>query len=513
MGEGRGPSGVGVVSIDLAMLSIRNYIAGKCVEPAGGAWLDVEEPATGKVYAQVADSTVEDVEAAVQAAKAAFPAWSATPSGERSRLLHALADQIDANLGALAEAESRDTGKPISLARTVDIPRSAANLRYFAGAVLHGQGEYHEFDGAHTPTSQGGSGVKAMNFTMRKPRGVAGLISPWNLPLYLLTWKIAPALATGNTAVCKPSEVTPRTASMLGELATASGIPAGVLNIVNGRGAIAGGAIVQHADVPQVSFTGSTGVGRWIGREAGERLKRVSLELGGKNPMIVFDDVDVDEAATLAARASFSNQGQICLCASRILVHERIADRFTAALVERARALKPGDPSDPATQFGASVSREHVAKVDGYVQLARSLGGRVLCGGACPAKEQLPERCRDGHYYQPTVIEGLDAWCRVEQEEIFGPVVSVTRFSSEEQAIGLANATAYGLAATVLTNDLGRANRTASAVNAGIVWVNCWLVRDLRTPFGGMGQSGVGREGGTEAIKFFTEPRNVCIKM
>lgn len=511
------------------MLTLANFIGGRNVPPAGGsgAYLDVTEPATGEVFARVPDSGPADIDAAVKSAASAFPAWSATSANERSRILFKLADLIDANLDRLAEAECRDTGKPISLARGIDIPRSAANFRYFAGAVMHTTGEMHEFDGGGVPATQGG--VRALNYTLRRPRGVAGLISPWNLPLYLLTWKIAPALATGNTAVCKPSEVTPLTASLLGDLANEAGLPPGVLNIVHGLGPTAGGALVTHPDVPTISFTGSTAVGKWIAREAGDRLKRVSLELGGKNPFVVFDDADFDAALSTAVRAGFSNQGQICLCGSRLIVQEGIYRKFVDAFVDRVKALKIGDPLDPATQFGALTSKAHLDKVEGYVTLARDLGGKVLWGGERHAKGctgsssasgehpargiNLPPRCEHGFFFPPTIIEGLDPACRVEQEEIFGPVVTIQPFPTDDDAIRLANSTPYGLASTVFTQSLGRANRFSAEVHSGIVWVNCWLVRDLRTPFGGVKQSGVGREGGLEAIRFFTEPKNVCVRV
>lgn len=493
------------------MQQIQNFIAGEFRSARSGSTLDVREPATGEVYAQVADSDENDVDAAVSAAQTAFPEWSSRGSAERSAALLRLADLIDAQTDRLAAAESRDTGKPISLARAVDIPRSASNFRYFATAVLHTSSEMHEFDGGGVPAAQGG--VRAINTTHRRPRGVAGLISPWNLPLYLLTWKIAPALATGNTVVCKPSEVTPATASLLGELSVEAGLAPGVLNIVHGRGGVAGGSLVRHPGVPTISFTGSTGVGRWIGREAGERLKRVSLELGGKNPFIVFADADLDDAVSTATRAAFTNQGQICLCGSRLILHESIADRFIAAFVERARTRRVGDPSDAATEHGALVSAEHLAKVEWYVELARSLGGRILTGGVRVPPRDLPARCAGGYFFPPTIIDGLAPACRVEAEEIFGPVVTIQRYRTTDEAIELANGTCYGLAAVAFTRNLATAQAVQERVQAGIIWINCWMVRDLRTPFGGMKDSGVGREGGLDAIKFFTEPRNVCVRV
>ncbi len=490
------------------MLTLRNLSNGEMVDPSGGQWLDSMEPATGAPWARVPDSGTADVDAAVAAASAAFPAWSATPASERSRLMLRLADLIDANLDRLAEAESTDTAKPVSVARSIDIPRAAANLRYFATAIMHTASESHDFDGGGVPR-----GIPAINYTLRRPRGVAGCISPWNLPLYLFTWKIAPALATGNTVVAKPSEVTPVTAHMLGELAIEAGLPPGVLNIVHGTGAKAGAAIVQHPDVPAITFTGSTAVGRWIGEVCGRMLKRVSLELGGKNPFVIFEDARLDGpdgAIQTATRAAFSNQGQICLCGSRLLVHDKVYDRVIQGVVERARSLKIGDPRDPATQFGGITSAVQLAKIESMVDEARKLGGRVLCGGRRVPPGQLPRRCRDGLFYEPTVIEGLDPACRVEQEEIFGPVVTAQRFSTDDQALALANGTAYGLVASVFTESTTRAHRFAAQLAAGIVWVNCWMVRDLRTPFGGVKQSGVGREGGLEAIRFFTEAKNVC---
>lgn len=490
------------------MLTLSNFIDGQLRSPIGGAYIESVEPATGRAFARVPASDARDVDAAVEAATRAFPVWAATPAATRSAMLLRLAELIDANLDALAQAESQDSGKPVSVARSVDIPRSAANLRYFATAILHTQGEMHDFDGGGVP-----GGVPALNYTLRRPRGVAGCISPWNLPLYLLTWKIAPALATGNTVVAKPSEVTPLTASLLADLSVRAGLPAGVFNIVHGSGSDAGAALVKHERVPTVTFTGSTGVGRWIGQTCGEMLKRVSLELGGKNPFVVFADADVESAIDHAARAAFSNQGQICLCGSRLLVERSVFDRVRDGVVARAKALRIGDPAEEHTQFGALVSAAHLAKVGAMVDEARGLGGSVFCGGTRVAPSALPERCHGGYFYEPTVIGGLDPACRVEQEEVFGPVVTMQPFDDEAHALALANGTAYGLAATLFTRDVERAHRVSASLRAGIVWVNCWMVRDLRTPFGGVGQSGVGREGGLEAIRFFTEPKNVCVRM
>ena len=490
------------------MTDIRNLVAGRPVPARSGLWLDVVDPACGSPCARVAASDASDVGAAVAAARAAFPIWSGTPAIERSRALLRLADLVEARLEEFARAESTNAGKPIAHTRAADIPRSIGNLRFFATAILHAHSELHETD---MPSF--GPPAHALNYTLRRPRGVAGLITPWNFPLHLFTWKIAPALASGNTVVAKPSELTPMTAALLGELAGEAGLPAGALNIVHGTGAGCGGAIVQHADVPTISFTGSTGVGKWIGAAAGGMLKRFSLELGGKNPFIIFDDADLPSAIDTAARAAFSNQGQICLCGSRLLVHGKVFDRVLAGMIERAKGLVIGDPLDPATQHGPQVSAVQLEKIDGYVRLARELGGTIHCGGERVPASALPARCKGGFYFRPTVISGLDAGCRVEQEEIFGPVVTLQRFESDEQALALANGTPFGLAAALFTTNVSRAHRVAARLAAGVIWVNCWLLRDLRTPFGGVKQSGVGREGGWDALKFFTEPSNVCVQI
>jgi len=489
------------------METLSNFINGRAVPPRGGGggkYLDNVEPATGLVYSRVPDSGSDDIKDAVAAAAAAFPAWAATPADARARILNRLADLIDANLERFARAESIDTGKPITLARAVDIPRCATNFRFFAAAATQSVSEFHDGDGT------------TLSYTLRRPRGVAGLISPWNLPLYLLTWKIAPAIASGNTCVCKPSEVTPMTAFMLGELLNEAGVPPGVVNIVHGSGPGAGGALVTHPDVPAISFTGSTNVGKWIAQHAAPMLKRLSLELGGKNPFIIFDDAQLDGeqgAIATAARAAFTNQGQICLCGSRLLIHRSIFDRVLTGLVDRARALSVGDPLDEATQFGALTSGPHLDKVASYVTMARELGATIHCGGDRVDPATLPDRCKGGLFFQPSVISGLDPACRVEQEEIFGPVVTLQSFDTDEQAIMLANSTPYGLAASIWTQNASRLHRTAAAINSGVLWANCWMVRDLRTPFGGTKQSGLGREGGLEAMRFFTEPKAVTIRI
>jgi aminomuconate-semialdehyde/2-hydroxymuconate-6-semialdehyde dehydrogenase len=480
---------------------LSHFIDGRQAEPHSGAYVDDFEPATGAVYAQLPDGDDRDVELAVQAAERAFPQWSATPAQERSRILLRIADLIDANLERLARAESIDSGKPITLARSLDIPRAASNFRFFATAILHTQSEAHLTD------------QRALNYTLRQPRGVAGLISPWNLPLYLFSWKVAPAIATGNTAVAKPSEITPMTAYLLGVLCIEAGLPPGVLNIVHGLGPKVGAAIVAHPRISAISFTGGTKTGAEIARVAGPMFKKISLELGGKNPNIIFADADFDESVATSVRSSFSNQGQICLCGSRIFVERKIHDRFVAEFANRTSQLKLGDPLDDNTEQGALASRQHMEKVLSYIELAQHEGGAIVHGGKRIAADRLPDRCRNGYFVEPTIITGLDCRCRTNQEEIFGPVVTIMPFDDEGEAIRMANDVPYGLSASVWTQNLDRAHKAAAHLHAGTVWINCWLLRDLRVPFGGMKQSGVGREGGEEAIRFFTEPKNVCIAM
>lgn len=471
-----------------------NFIDNAFVPPRGGAYIDDIEPATGEVIAQIPDSDGQDVDDAVQAAKRAFPAWSKTPVAERSRLLLKLADLIEQNLDELAKLESRDNGKTVSLAKRLDIPRAVTNFRFFATAVLHDASEAHMTDAP-----------AALNYTLRAPIGVAGLISPWNLPLYLLSWKIAPAIATGNTCVAKPSELTPLTAHRLGELANEAGIPPGVINIVHGYGGKAGRALTAHDDVPLISFTGGTVTGAAVATNAAPRFKKLSLELGGKNPNLIFADADLDEAVATSVRSSFWNQGEICLCGSRLFVERAIYDEFVERFAAATKKLRVGDPADESTDVGALISADHLKKVTGYIELAKQEGGTIVTGG-----QRLD---RPGFFLEPTIITGLGCECRVLQEEIFGPVVTVTPFDGEEQAVAFANSTRYGLSATVWTRDLQRAHRVAAALDAGTVWINCWLLRDLRVPFGGMKESGVGREGGRESLHFFTEAKNVCVKL
>ncbi|MEM8906285.1 MAG: aldehyde dehydrogenase [Bacteroidota bacterium] len=476
---------------------IKNYIDGMLVPADSGAYLDNQNPALGKVYSYLPDSDQTDVQKAVEAAERAFPEWSKMGTQKRFRLLMRIADIIEQNLEAFARAESIDSGKPISLSRTVDIPRAHQNFRFFATAILHFSSESHHMEG------------RAINFTLRQPIGLAGCISPWNLPLYLFTWKIAPALAAGNCVVAKPSEVTPMTAYMLSKACMEAGLPAGVLNIVHGLGQKAGQAIVEHPKIKAISFTGGTQTGKRIAQIAAPMFKKISLELGGKNPNIIFADCDFDQMIVDTLRSSFSNNGQICLCGSRIYIERSIYDQFREELVKRTQFLKVGDPFSSVTDLGALVSRPHLEKVMSYLALAEVEGGRILCGGE---PVDMKGDLEAGYFLRPAVIEGLSQESRTIQEEIFGPVVTITPFDTEEEVIRYANATEYGLSATVWTKDVARANRVAEQLQSGVVWVNCWLLRDLRTPFGGMKNSGVGREGGLEALRFFTEPKNVCLK-
>jgi len=476
---------------------IPNFIGGDFVGPASGQYLENIEPATGKSYSHVADSDFRDVELAVAAADRAFGDWSRTPTEQRSRIILRIADLIERDLAKFARAESVDTGKPISLAQTLEIPRAISNFRFFATAVLHTENEAHVTDGI------------AFNYTLRQPRGIVGLISPWNLPLYLLSWKIAPALAVGNTAIAKPSELTPMTAYLLCEICREAGLPPGVLNIVHGTGPNVGAAITSHPKITTISFTGGTVTGRKVAESGAPLFKKISLELGGKNPNIIFADADLGAAIAGSVRSSFANQGQVCLCGSRVFVERPVYDEFVRQFVAATSQLKVGDPLDEKTDQGAIVSRMQLDKVKFYVDLAQKEGGQIALGGSAPPPPN--ERCREGYFFPPTVITGLPVSCRTNREEIFGPVVTITPFDSEDEVIGYANDVEYGLSSSVWTQNLSRAHRVAEKIHAGTVWINCWLVRDLRVPFGGMKQSGVGREGGEEALRFFTEPKNVCI--
>jgi aminomuconate-semialdehyde/2-hydroxymuconate-6-semialdehyde dehydrogenase len=479
------------------MQGIKNYINGELIAPVQGNYIDNYEPATGQVYGQIPNSDSADIELAYSAANKAFPSWSKTTLSERSAILGKIASTITQKLDVLARAEARDNGKPLSLAKAIDIPRAAANFQYFADAITQFASEAHE-----------SVGMNAVNFTLRDPLGVVGCISPWNLPLYLFSWKIAPALAAGNCVVAKPSEVTPMTAYLLSEICVEAGLPAGVLNIVHGLGGSTGQAIVSHPEIKAISFTGGTETGAHIARVAAPMFKKLSLELGGKNPNLIFADCDYDKMLETTIKSSFANQGQICLCGSRIFVEASIYEKFKKDFVQKVSELKVGNPFDPGSNLGALVSQAHLNKVKSYIDSASSQGGKILFGG----ERVQVQGFESGYYLQPTIIEVQDNSCTLNQEEIFGPVVTLMSFESDAQALEMANDVKYGLSATVWTNNLNRTMKISKELHTGIVWVNTWLLRDLRTPFGGAKASGVGREGGFEALRFFTEPKNICIQ-
>lgn len=474
---------------------LSNFINGDYVNPKSNNYLDVFEPATGQVYCQVPNSNGDDIHLAVNSAIDAFPKWSSLSLDERSLYLKTIAEMIESRLDEFAKYESRDTGKPISLAKSLDIPRAVSNFRFFAEYASQFEFEFNiNNDSSH-------------NTVIRSPLGPVGCISPWNLPLYLFTWKIAPALITGNTVVAKPSELTPFTAFKFGEICKDAGLPAGVLNIIHGQGLTAGDALISHSGIKAISFTGGTATGKVIASKSAPMFKKLSLEMGGKNPAVVFSDCDYDAMLETVVKSSFSNQGQICLCSSRIMVEENIYNKFRKDFVEKVSALIVGDPIEDSTQIGSITSKPHLDKVMTYIELAQKEGGTILTGGK---QVTIKGRCEGGWFVEPTVIDGLINSCRTNQEEIFGPIVTIIPFKDEGEAIDIANDTEYGLSATIWTEDIDKATRVARNIDAGVIWINCWLVRNLRTPFGGMKQSGMGREGGTEILNFFTEPKNIC---
>jgi aminomuconate-semialdehyde/2-hydroxymuconate-6-semialdehyde dehydrogenase len=479
------------------MEKLQNFIDGSYFAPKNGLYLDNYEPATGQIYSWIPDSDSDDVELAVAAAEKTFPIWSNMSAEERSKILVKLSEGIERRMDEFVAAESKDNGKPISLARQVDIPRAVSNFHFFATAILHFASESHYMEGV------------GVNYTTRKPIGIVGCISPWNLPLYLFSWKIAPALAAGNCVIAKPSEITPYTAYLLGKVAKEAGLPNGVLNILHGTGSKVGDAILKHPKIKAISFTGGTKTGEYIARTAGPMFKKLSLELGGKNPNIIFADCDFEDMLNTTIRSSFSNQGQICLCGSRIFVEKPLYLKFKEAFIEKVSKLKVSFPENPEANLGAVVSETHMEKIRSYIELAKQEGGVILTGGK---RVHLDAPHDKGYYIEPTVIEGLAFDCRTNQEEIFGPVVTIAPFETEEEALIMANSTQFGLAGTIWTSNLKRAHRVADQLQSGIVWINSWLVRDLRTPFGGIKASGVGREGGWEALRFFTEAKNIFIK-
>ncbi|MEZ0391237.1 MAG: aldehyde dehydrogenase [Pseudobdellovibrionaceae bacterium] len=478
------------------LIKVQNFIDGRWEAPLTGAYLANLNPATGVAFSEIPRSGAEDVDLAVRSAQQAFPAWSKLSVKERADYLRKLAQGIEDRADVFAEMESRDQGKPVTLARKMDIERAIQNFRFFADFIEKEEAEFYQENDFHSEV-------------LRKPVGVAGLISPWNLPLYLLTWKIAPALACGNTVVAKPSEFTSMTAALLAEVSLQIGLPAGVMNIVFGLGSPVGEAIVRHPKVPLISFTGGTETGRKIYRDSAEHFKKISLELGGKNPNLIFADCDLQQAVATTIRSSFLNQGEICLCGSRIYVEEKIFSQFTELFVAETKKLKVGDPADPETFMGALISEAHLKKVESYFEHAKNEGGRILTGGERP---ELPSQLKHGYFLKPTVIIGLSENSKCLQEEIFGPVVTVTSFKNETEAIQKANGVSYGLSATVWSQDIEKAKKIVSHLDVGTVWINGWLLRDLRVPFGGMKHSGIGREGGKYSIDFYTEATTVVVK-
>ncbi|MFV0248577.1 MAG: aldehyde dehydrogenase [Tenacibaculum sp.] len=478
-------------------MKIQNYINGKFTLPVNNRWIDNYNPSKAEVYGQIPDSTAEDVNLAVWAAQKAFPSWSNTTLEQRSAILFKIAQGIEDKLMFLAKAEVKDNGKPLSLAVKIDLPRAVTNFRFFASALTQFSSEAHE-----------STGLNAINFTLRQPIGVAACISPWNLPLYLFTWKIAPALAAGNCVIAKPSEISPVTAYLLAKICHKAGLPKGVLNIIHGRGATAGQAIVAHPKIKAISFTGGTATGIQIAKTAAPMFKKLSLELGGKNPNIIFADCNYKKMLHTTLFSSFTNQGQLCLCGSRIFVEEIIYEQFKSDFIKKVSELKVGNPFDQGTNLGALVSETHLKKVQSHIDLAHAEGGKILYGG----NKLVVKNCEKGYFLQPTIIEVSNNNCQLNQEEVFGPVVSLMPFKQEDEVLQMANAVKFGLSASLWTQDINRSLRMSKQLEVGIVWVNTWLFRDLRTPFGGVKKSGLGREGGFEALRFFTEAKNICIK-
>ncbi|MBT4762530.1 MAG: aldehyde dehydrogenase [Bdellovibrionaceae bacterium] len=480
------------------MKIIKNFIHNEYVDAVSGKTLDNFNPATGKVYSQMVRSGEADVQTAVASAEKAFPLWSTSSRNDRSDMLMQIGALLQKRVQVFAEAESIDQGKPVSLALKVDMARAVKNFEFFAHAILHEKENCSKLDGV------------GLNYSLRSPVGVAGLISPWNLPLYLLTWKVAPALAVGNTAICKPSELTPMTAYMFSQVLKDVGLPPGVCNIIFGLGSEAGAAIVKHPKIPIISFTGGTQTAESIIKDSAPHFKKLGLELGGKNPNIIFNDCDLSKTVDVSVKSSFNNQGEICLCGSRIFVQKEIYPKFIKDFIEKTEALIVGDPWDAQTFMGALVSKEHRDKVMSYINLAESEGGKLISGGKVPVSIKGTD-FENGYFIEPTIIEAQNIQCRLLQEEVFGPVVTITQFTDEDEVISWANSTKYGLSASVWTQDITRAHSVAERIKSGTVWINSWMIRDLRVPFGGMKASGMGREGGSHSIDFYTELKNVFV--
>jgi aminomuconate-semialdehyde/2-hydroxymuconate-6-semialdehyde dehydrogenase len=477
-------------------LQIENFIDGKFMPPLNGDYLENHNPATGNVTSHIPNSTADDITEAVQAAQDALPAWSALSRSERIEWLRKIAKALESRKDEIARIESMDTGKPIGLAKRVDASRSVSNFEFFA-------------DHAEKLIDKEYKMADATNYVTRKPVGTVGLITPWNLPLYLLTWKIAPALVMGNTIVAKPSELTPLTANLLCEILLTIDFPPGVINVVHGLGPNAGQAILEHPQIKAISFTGGTSTGKIVAKTAAPMFKKLSLELGGKNATIILDDADLPTAAKGAARAAFTNSGQVCLCGSRILIDAKIYDEFMPLFIKEVEAMKVGNPVEQDTDIGSVISLDHMEKVLSYIELAKQEGGEIATGGN---RLNLPEPNSNGAFISPTVVDGLSIDSRCATEEIFGPVASVHQFTGDDEAVRMANITEYGLAGSIWTSNLTRGKSVAEKIESGVLWVNTWLHRDLRTPFGGVKNSGIGREGGDWSLNFFSELTNICVK-
>ncbi|RHZ75769.1 hypothetical protein Glove_209g24 [Diversispora epigaea] len=478
------------------MLILQNFINGEFHTTRETTYIESYNPSTGKVHAKIPNSTQKDVDLAVEAAKDAFTKWSKTPRVKRAQMLNKIADALELRLKEFASAEVQDQGKTITFATNVDISRSVYNLRYFAGYILHEERKANIIEG------------KCFNYVQKEPIGVAALITPWNLPLYLLTWKIAPCIAAGCTCVCKPSELASVTANMFCSVLKEAKLPDGVINMIFGFGDTTGHQLVSHPDVPLVSFTGGTETGKKINIAAAPFFKKLSLELGGKNANILFEDCDFEKAVETSIISSFSNQGEICLCGSRIFVNSSIYDKFLDSFVSKAKNLIVGNPNDPNTQVGALNSKQHMEKVLGYIELAKSEGGVIKCGGK---RKEMTGDYSEGYFFEPTVITNIPVSSRVAREEIFGPVVTVHPFESEDEVIKYANDSQYGLSCSIWTQNGSRQRRVAESIHVGTCWVNCWMIRDLGMPFGGMKKSGLGREGGEYSISFFTDLKTICL--
>ncbi|WP_102271741.1 aldehyde dehydrogenase [Cytobacillus massiliigabonensis] len=478
-------------------INCRHFINGQFVDSQNQKTFENINPATEEVLGTVAEGGKEEVDYAVAAARRALNgSWKKTTLQERSKILRRIGDLILERQEELAHLESLDTGKPFALANSIDVPRAAYNFHFYADYIISVGTDAYQQD------------QQALHYSYRRPVGVVGIIKPWNLPLLLLTWKLAPCLGMGNTAVIKPAEWTPMTATVLMEICKEAGVPDGVVNLVHGFGPnSAGGAISEHPDIDAISFIGEPGTGSSIMKSAADSLKKLSYELGGKNPNIIFADSDLDEVIETTLKSSFINQGEVCLCGSRIYVERPIYDEFISRFAERTKELKVGHPLSENTNVGALVSKEHYDNVNKYIEIARNDGGTIVTGG------KRPEGFEKGYYLEPTIITDLDRNSRCVREEIFGPVVTVTPFDMEEEVIMQANDTHYGLSATIWTSDLKRAHRVAHQIEAGIIWVNTWFLRDLRTPFGGMKHSGIGRTGGMHSLDFYSEISNITIKL